>query len=84
MNSSPSDTVESCGAANVKSCHVLFTPETESVPTGETAEGRRAVIIDGTPTIVSYSAKVYSHPAIMLKDVRFELTKDPKGSGIGG
>ena len=84
VKSSPSDTFEGCGASNVKSCHVLFTPETESIATGETAQGRRAVIIDGTATIVNYRAKVYNHPAVMLKDVRFELTKDPKGSGING
>lgn len=84
VKSSPSDTLESCGASNVKSCHVNFIPETEAVATGETAQTRRAVIIDGTATIVNYRAKVYSHPAVMLKDVRFELTKDPKGSGING
>ena len=84
VSSSPSNTFEGCGPANVKSCHVIFSPETESVPTGETAEAQRAVIIDGTPTIVTYSTKVYSHQPIMLKDVRFEMTKDPKGSGIGG
>ena len=82
VSSSPSDSFEGCGASNVKSCHVNFAPETEAVATGETAQGRRAVIIDGTATIVNYRAKVYSRTAVMLKDVRFELTKDPKGSGI--
>ena len=84
VSSSPSNTLEGCGAANVKSSHIIFSPETESIPTGDTAQARRAVIIDGTPTIVTYSSKVYNHPAVMLKDVRFELTKDPKGSGISG
>ena len=84
VSSSPSDTLEGCGASNVKSCHVIFTPETEAVSSGETALSRRAVIIDGTATIVNYRAKVYSHTAVMLKNVRFELTKDPKGSGING
>jgi len=82
VKSSPSDTLEGCGPSNVKNCHINFTPEKEAVATGETAQGRRAVIIDGTPTIVNYRAKVYNHPAVMLKDIRFELTKDPKGSGI--
>ena len=84
VSSSPSDSFEGCGASNVKSCHVNFAPETEAVATGETAQGRRAVIIDGTATIVNYRAKVYSRTAVMLKNVRFELTKDPKGSGING
>ena len=84
VTSSPSNTLEGCGAANVKSSHIIFSPEPESIPTGDTAQARRAVIIDGTPTIVTYSSKVYNHPAVMLKDVRFELTKDPKGSGISG
>ena len=84
VSSSPSDSFEGCGASNVKSCHVIFTPETEAVSSGETALSRRAVIIDGTATIVNYRAKVYNHPAVMLKNVRFELTKDPKGSGING
>ncbi len=26
--------------------------------------------------------QVYNHPAVMLKDIRFELTKDLQGSGI--
>jgi predicted histone-like DNA-binding protein len=81
--SAPSDTLEGCSAANVKSCHVLFTPEREAVPTSKTAEFHRAVIIDGSPTAVTYSSKVYKHPAVMLKDIRFELTKSPKGSGLG-
>jgi predicted histone-like DNA-binding protein len=82
VKSSPSDTFQGCGAANVKSCHVIFIPETESVSSGETAEAHRAIIVDGTPTAVTYRTKVYNHPAVMLKDVRFEMTKDPKGSGI--
>ena len=68
----------------MKSCHVIFSPETESILTGVTTEDQHSIIIDGTPTIVTYSSKVYSHPAAMLKYVRFELTKAPKGSGIGG
>ena len=31
---------------------------------------------------LSYEVTTYNHPATMLKDVRFELTKNTLGSGI--
>jgi len=82
VKSSPSDTKTGCTAANVKSCHVIFIPETESVANGETVVSHRAAIIDGEPTAVDYQSKVYNHPAVMLKDVRFELAQDSTAAGV--
>ena len=82
ITSSPSDTEEGCTAANVKKSRVLFAPETTSTPTGETATVQRPALVNGVPTVVDYEVSTYSHPATMLKDVRFELAQNATGSGI--
>ncbi len=79
VSSSPSDTLEACTAANVKSGYVLFTPEKESIPAGETHEARRAVIIDDEPQIVTYNVTTYKRLPVMIKDVRYELAKGTIG-----
>jgi hypothetical protein len=33
-------------------------------------------------TVVETAMQVYNHPAVMLKDIRFELTADVNGSGM--
>ena len=64
---------ESGASANLADkARVLFQPETEAV-FKKTASVTRAVMVDGTPTAVTSTIRVYSHPAVMLKDVRFEL-----------
>lgn len=83
VTSSPSDSKESCTASNVKSAHVIFAPETVSVPNGKTNEQRAAKIVDGQAVIVTRQVRSYNHPAVMLQDVRFELAKDSIGSGVG-
>ena len=66
----------------VKKSRVLFAPETTSTPTGETATVQRPALVNGVPTVVDYEVNTYSHPATMLKDVRFELAQNATGSGI--
>jgi predicted histone-like DNA-binding protein len=73
VTSSPSDTQQGCSAANVKKSRVLFTPEVESIATGETGTVTRGDI--------DYLVPVYNHPAVMLKDVRFELAHNALGDG---
>ena len=64
---------ESGASANLaEKARVLFQPETEAV-FKKTASVTRAVMVDGEPTAVTQTIRVYSHPAVMLKDVRFEL-----------
>ncbi len=64
---------ESGASANLaEKARVLFQPETEAV-FKKTASVTRAVMVDGEPTAVTSTIRVYSHPAVMLKDVRFEL-----------
>ena len=64
---------ESGASANLaEKARVLFQPETEAV-FKKTATVTRAVMVDGEPTAVTQTIRVYSHPAVMLKDVRFEL-----------
>ena len=82
ITSAPSDTEEGCTAANVKKSRVLFAPETSSTPTGETATVQRPALVNGVPTLVEYEVTTYNHPATMLKDVRFELAQNQKGSGF--
>ena len=82
LTSAASDTEEGCTAANVKKSRVLFAPETSSTPTGETATVQRPALVNGVPALVSYEVTTYNHPATMLKDVRFELTKNTLGPGI--
>lgn len=84
ITSTGSNSQAGCTAANVKSAHVIFTPETIAVAAGRTTTATRAAMVDGEPKAVSYQTPVYNHPAVMLKDVRFELTKDVLGSGISG
>jgi predicted histone-like DNA-binding protein len=59
-------------AALAEKARVLFQPETESV-FKESVSVTRAVMVDGTPTEVQSTMPVYTHPATMLKDIRFEL-----------
>ena len=82
LTSAASDTEEGCTAANVKKSRVLFAPETSSTPTGETATVQRPALVNGVPTLVEYEVTTYNHPATMLKDVRFELAQNQKGSGF--
>ena len=82
VTSAASDTEEGCTAANVKKSRVLFSPESTSTPTGETATVQRPAMVNGVPTVVSYEVTTYNHPATMLKDVRFELAQNTKGSGF--
>ena len=79
VSSSASDTLASCGASNVKKSKVLFQPEVELVPSGETHEIQHAVIIDGQPQIVTYNQTTYNRTPVMLKDVRFELAQNSVG-----
>ena len=73
-----------CTAASVKNSRVLFAPQTEAVPTGKTKPVQRPVVINGTPTMVTYQMATYKHPATMLKDVRFELAHDSLNANISG
>ena len=82
ISSSPSDTLEGCGANNVKNSRVLFQPETVSIATGETATVQRPRLVNGVATIVTTTTPIYNHPAVMLQDVRFEVAKNSSGSGI--
>ncbi len=82
LSSSPSDTEEGCTAANVKKSRVLFQPETTSIANGEVVEYQRPMKVNGQAMLVTVSQPCYDHPAVMLKDVRFELTKSRLGSGI--
>ena len=80
VKSSPSDTLAACGAANVKKSRVLFAPEVELVPSGETHESQHAVIVDGQPQIVTYQQTTYNRTPVMLKDIRFELAQNSTGN----
>ena len=82
VTSSASATEAGCTAANVKSCHVIFLPETVAVANGKSVATTRAAMVDGEPTAVSYRTRGYNHPVKMLQDMRFELTKDVYGSGM--
>ena len=82
VSSSPADTLEACGANNVKSSRVLFLPETTSVATGITKPKQVARIVNGVATIVTEEQPVYNHPSTMLKDIRFEIAQNANGSGI--
>ena len=82
IDSSGSETLEGCSAANVKSCHVLFLPETEQVKDGRTVPVQRAAIVNGQAVIVTRHQPVYNHVPVMLKGVSFELAKGAHGSGI--
>ena len=80
VKSSPSDTLAACGAANVKKSRVLFAPEVELVPSGETHESQHAVIVDGQPQIVTYQQTTYNRTPVMLKNIRFELAQNSTGN----
>ena len=80
--SSPSDTKEACSASNVKSAHVIFSPETVSVPNGKTSEARAAKIVNGAAVLVTRQVRGFNHPAVMLQDIRFELAKDSENSSV--
>ena len=81
VSSACSDTEAGCTAALVKKSRVNFQPEVASV-LKEVVAVQRPKLVNGVPTIVETSMQVYNHPAVMLKDIRFELTKDLQGSGI--
>ena len=81
VSSACSDTEAGCTAALVKKSRVNFQPEVASV-LKEVVAVQRPKLVNGVPTIVETSMQVYNHPAVMLKDVRFELTNDLQGSGI--
>ena len=82
LSSSPSDTLEGCGANSVKSSRVLFQPETVSIPTGEVATVQRPRLVNGVATLITTTTPIYSHPAVMLQDVHFEVAQNSTGSGI--
>lgn len=77
VSSRASDTKSGCTASNVRSAHVVFSPETVSIPNGESHSTRRASV-DGT--VSTYYTKGYDHPVVMLKDVRFELAQGDSAS----
>ena len=82
ITSAPSDSLAGCGASSVKKSRVLFQPETSAIATGETVSVKRARLVDGVPTLVTTEMATYSHPVVMLKDVRFELAQNALGSGF--
>ena len=81
LSSACSDTIEGCTAALVKKTRINFAPETTAVLKG-TVEVQRPMKINGEAVLVTTQQQVFSHPATMLRDVRFELTNDVYGSGI--
>ena len=81
LSSACSDTIEGCTAALVKKTRINFAPETTAVLKG-TVEVQRPMKINGEAVLVTTQQQVFSHPATMLRDVRFELTNDVNGSGI--
>ena len=81
LSSGYSDTLEGCTAALVKKTRINFAPETTSVLKGVT-DVVRPMKVNGEAVLVSTQQQVFSHPATMLRDVRFELTNDVNGSGI--
>ena len=81
VSSGTADTESGASAALVKKSRVLFQPEVSSV-LKDVVEVQRAQKVNGVATLVTTQMQVYSHPATMLKDLRFELTKDLQGSGI--
>ena len=76
VTSAGSDTLDACTAGNVKKSRVIFSPETESAPTGKEVTVHRAKMIDGVAVQVDYKTTSYSHTPVMLKDVAFELTRE--------
>ena len=83
LSSKGSTELSGCTASNVCKCRVLFSPETLSIPSGETATVTRATMVDGTPTAVTRQVRIYNHPVTMLKDVCFELAENSLGHGTG-
>ena len=65
ISSTGSATEEACTAQNVKTKRVLFSPEVVSTP-----KETRVNAVTGK------SYKVFSHQAVMLKDVEFEFAPD--------
>jgi predicted histone-like DNA-binding protein len=84
ISSEGSDTLEGCTAASVKNSRVIFSPETTAVANGGTAEVQRPALVNGAPALVTYHVTTYSHPVTMLKDVRFELTKNTYAASVTG
>lgn len=82
VSSDASTTKEGCTAANVRRACVIFQPETVSVANGHMKTVPRAAIVDGQAVILEKKMRSYNHPAVMLKDVTFELSKPTDGSGI--
>ena len=82
ISSAASDSEEGCTASLVKKSRVNFQPETTAVLKG-VIDVQRARMINGVATIVETQQQVFDHPATMLRDVRFELTADVNGSGMG-
>ena len=74
--SRPSNTLEGCTAANVKSGHVVFTPETVSAPSGKTFPLRRVRLSGDEPEVLTYQMKSYNRMPVMIKDIRYELAQD--------
>ena len=83
ISSAASDTEEGCTASLVRKSRVNFQPETTAVLKG-VKDVQRARVINGVATLVETQMQVFDHPATMLRDVRFELTNDLQGSGMGG
>ena len=81
ISSACSDTELGCTAALVKKARVNFQPEVTSV-LKEVVTVQRPKMVNGQATVVETTMQVFNHPAVMLQDVRFELTKDLQGSGI--
>ena len=81
VSSACSDTEAGCTAALVKKARVNFQPEVTSV-LKEVVAVQRPKLVNGQAVLVDSSMQVFNHPAVMLQDVRFELTKDLQGSGM--
>ena len=81
VSSACSDTEAGCTAALVKKARVNFQPEVASV-LKEVVTVQRPKLVNGQAVLVDSTMQVFNHPAVMLQDVRFELTKDLQGSGM--
>ena len=81
ISSAASDTEAGCTAALVKKARVNFQPEVASV-LKEVVTVQRPKLVNGQAVLVDSTMQVFNHPAVMLQDVRFELTKDLQGSGM--
>lgn len=82
ISSKAVDSIEACTAAGVSNSRVLFQPETTAIATGKTAQVERAKLVKGVPTKVSYQMATFTHPATMLKDIRFEMAHDSLSQSV--